>query len=85
MSRASDILSRIEATRFSVLMPETRKSDADIVAERLKGQLVEYLSEMGGKLFGRLDGGRCSVKFGTRRWRPGPTERGGGKYQEGGI
>lgn len=46
-SRASDILSRIEATRFSVLMPETRKSDADIVADRLKGQLGEYLSEMG--------------------------------------
>jgi len=46
-SRASDILSRMELSRFSVLMPETRAQDAITAAERLKRKLVKYLSEMG--------------------------------------
>jgi diguanylate cyclase (GGDEF)-like protein len=46
-SRASDILSRMEMSRFSVLMPETRAQDANTAADRLKRKVVRYLLEMG--------------------------------------
>ncbi|MDD5748409.1 MAG: GGDEF domain-containing protein [Actinomycetota bacterium] len=47
-SRASDILARIENSKFALLMPETRKENAEIAAERLKTQLADYLNKLGG-------------------------------------
>lgn len=46
-SRASDILARVDYGKFSVLMPETRKTDAAVASERLKVQVLEYLASMG--------------------------------------
>jgi diguanylate cyclase (GGDEF)-like protein len=46
-SRASDILARLEADKFAVLMPETRSEHAGVAAERLKAQVGEYLAGMG--------------------------------------
>ncbi|MHB8894888.1 MAG: GGDEF domain-containing protein [Candidatus Geothermincolia bacterium] len=46
-SRASDILARVDYGKFSVLMPETRKTDATLASERLKIQVLEYLTTMG--------------------------------------
>ena len=46
-SRASDILARVDYEKFSILMPETRTQDADRASERLKVQVLEYLSGMG--------------------------------------
>jgi len=46
-SRASDILARVQPTKFSVLMPETRTADASRASERLKTQVLEYLAGMG--------------------------------------
>ncbi|MFH1149644.1 MAG: GGDEF domain-containing protein [Actinomycetota bacterium] len=46
-SRASDILARLEANQFAVLMPETRSEHAEQAAERLKSQVAEYLPGMG--------------------------------------
>lgn len=46
-SRASDILARVDYEKFSILMPETRTQDADRASERLKVQVLEYLSGVG--------------------------------------
>lgn len=42
-SRASDILARVEAGKFAMILPETRPGDAWVAAERLKKQLADYL------------------------------------------
>jgi diguanylate cyclase (GGDEF)-like protein len=47
-SRASDILARVDYGKFAVLVPETRSEDAFTAARRLKEQVSEYLSGMGG-------------------------------------
>ena len=46
-SRASDILARVEYGKFAVLVPETRSGDAATAAQRLKVQVLEYLTTMG--------------------------------------
>lgn len=46
-SRASDILARVEHSKFAMLLPETRSEDAAMAAQRLKAQVIEYLAEMG--------------------------------------
>lgn len=47
-SRASDIIARVENTRFGIILPETRTRDANHAARRYKKQLLEYLEGMGG-------------------------------------
>lgn len=46
-SRVSDVLARIESRKFAMLVPETRAADAASAAQRLKGQVLEYLEVMG--------------------------------------
>ncbi len=53
-SRASDILARIENGKFAILVPETRAQDAVFAAERLRMQVMEYLSGL-GDLYAEVD------------------------------
>lgn len=46
-SRASDILARVEENDFSMILPETRMTDAEVAAGRLKEQVEKYLDEIG--------------------------------------
>lgn len=47
-TRASDILARIEQSKFAILMPETRGEDAGVASSRLKEKVCEYLTRLGG-------------------------------------